>query len=256
MNKLTALLLSCAGTITVASGASFSVTIGHTADRPKEPPSTTVVVHGETSLSVATTPTTITPVSNVSAQAVQPSNVLETRYKFNERSARVRKLQRELGVLADGHYGNQTRKAHIAKLKALGLSTEVAPSNKPTPRYNISYDASKRCPQFEADLAQHGLQPVEVFSYLAWRESRCNPASVNARWKNGKIVWTLNRDGTYDSGLLQINSTWTTITSQICGSAWGDMKALLDVNCNLKVAKYLLDNSADGLGNWRIRRTN
>lgn len=255
MKKMTALLLSCAGTISVAGGGSFRLTVGHVADRPKEPPSTTVVVHGETPLSATTTPTTLPPVSNVSTQSIRSSDVLVARYKFNERSARVRKLQRELNVYVDGHYGNQTRKAHVSRLKALGLSTSIVPSNKTVPRYNISYDAKKRCPEFEPALAQNGLYPVEVFSYLAWRESRCNPAAVNAKWKNGKIVWTLNRDGSYDSGLLQINSTWTTVTSQICGSPWGDMNVLLDANCNMKVAKYLLDNSTDGLGNWNIRRT-
>jgi hypothetical protein len=187
----------------------------------------------------------------------QVSSVLTRKYGFGERSNRVRALQRELsGVVVDGVYGNQTRNAHIRKLKALGLPRNNVPSNKPVPRYNISYDSEKRCPQYEASFAEHGLQPVEVFSYIAWRESRCNPKSVNAVWKNGKIVKTLNRDGSYDSGLLQINSSWTTVTAQTCGTEWGNLRPLLNLDCNLKVAKFLLDNSSSGLGNWNVRRTN
>ena len=185
------------------------------------------------------------------------TSVLTRKYGFGERSNRVRALQHAVGgVVVDGVYGNQTRNAHIRKLKALGLSTKNVPSNKPVPRYNISYNDKKRCPQYEAAFAEHGLIPVEVFSYVAWRESRCNPKSVNAVWKNGKIVKTLNRDGSYDSGLLQINSSWTTVTAQSCGTEWGNLRPLLNLDCNLKVAKFILDNSSNGLGNWSIHRTN
>lgn len=185
-------------------------------------------------------------------------SVLTRKYGFGERSNRVRALQRTLagGVVVDGVYGNQTRNAHIRKLKALGLPRNNVPSNKPVPRYNISYDSKKRCPQYEASFAEHGLVPVEVFSYIAWRESRCNPKSVNAIWENGKIVWTLNRDGSYDSGLLQINSSWKTVTSQVCESEFGDLKVLRTLDCNLKVAKFLFISSKNGLGHWSVRRTN
>ena len=210
------------------------------------------------------TPQAISAESVTSFQEVRVSaetssvSVLTRKYGFGERSERVRALQHVLagGVVADGLYGNQTRNAHIRKLKTMKLSTENVPSNKPVPKYNISYDKEKRCPQYEAEFVKHGLQPVEVFSYLAWRESRCNPKSVNAIWKNGKIVWTLNKDGSYDSGLLQINSSWKTVTSQICGTEFGDLRPLRNLDCNLKVAKYLLDNASDGLGNWKIRKTN
>jgi len=58
---------------------------------------------------------------------------------------------------------------------------------------------------------------------------------------------TLNRDGSFDSGLLQINSTWKTVTRNICG---GGLDLLLVLDCNLRVAKYLLDNG--GLAHWGI----
>jgi hypothetical protein len=63
------------------------------------------------------------------------------------------------------------------------------------------------CPQYEPTFKKYAL-PHKVFSYIAWRESRCNPGAVNAKWENGQLVWTLNSNGSYDSGLLQINSSW------------------------------------------------
>lgn len=255
MKLATTILLSILGTIGV-SGTSVTISTDRAGRVPKEPPSTTVVVQEATSLSI-TTNTEITPA--VHAQSVGPQqNVLTASYSFNERSARVKALQRALAtVYVDGHYGNQTRRAHVAALKKNGLPTSYAPvPEKPEPRYNISYDLSHRCPAFEDSLRQHGLEPVEVFSFIAWRESRCNPKAVNAIWKNGKLAWTLNKDGSYDSGLLQINSSWKTVTSEVCGSPLGDLTVLRDLTCNLQVAKYIMDNSASKLGNWRVYRTN
>lgn len=255
--KLTrAVLLSILITVGIL-GTDASVSFGSQAPTgrvPKEPPSTTLVVHGATPLSIATT----TPAEVTTLNPAQTANrVLTAKYSFNERGPRVRKLQRAIGAKhVDGHYGPKTRAKHVAKLHAMGLPTDNVPPAVTAPRYNISTDKTKRCPQFEAAFTQHGLLPVEVFSYLAWRESRCNPAAVNAKWKNGRIVWTLNKDGSYDSGLLQINSSWTTVTSQVCNSKWGNMQVLLDLDCNLRVAKFLLDNTDSGLGNWLIRRIN
>lgn len=111
----------------------------------------------------------------------------------------------------------------------------------------IPSDKTKRCPQFEQAFRDYGLVPVQVFSYIAWRESGCNPDAVNAKWKNGKIIWTLNKNGSYDSGLLQVNSSWQTVTRKICG---GEIKLLRTLDCNLKVSKYLLDNG--GLRHWSL----
>lgn len=103
-----------------------------------------------------------------------------------------------------------------------------------------------RCPKYEALFAQYGLVPVETFSYIAYRESRCRKKAINAIWdENGNMIWALNKNGSYDSGLLQINSTWKTVTKQICK---GGIEKLMELDCNLRVAKYLLDNG--GLGHW------
>jgi len=104
----------------------------------------------------------------------------------------------------------------------------------------LSVESSKRCPEFEPLFAEAGL-PVEQFSFIAWRESRCTPTAYNS---------TLNRDKSRDYGLLQINSTWKTVTMQICRQPFGHLDILFTVNCNIAVAKYLYNNG--GLSHWSL----
>jgi hypothetical protein len=130
---------------------------------------------------------------------------------------------------------NQTHPAvlieHQRQLRELmPLVVEVTPPGVPK-------DPTQRCPQWEAKFREHGL-PVKVFSYIAWRESRCNPKAHNT---------TLNRNGTQDLGLIQANSSWKTVTRNICGT---DITGLFNVDCNLSVAKYLYDNG--GLRHWSL----
>lgn len=187
---------------------------------------------------------------------VKPQAILQEVFVFNERSERVGQLQSFLGVYIDQHYGVKTREKHLLALVENGMETAFVPAT-PNPiidgnqrHYNISDDPTQRCPQFEPLFAQHGLEPVEVFSYIAYRESRCNPAAVNARFdKQGNITWTLNKNGSIDRGLIQINSCWKTVTKSVCGTG---LEGLFDVHCNLKVAKYIMDNSAGGLSNWNV----
>ncbi len=114
----------------------------------------------------------------------------------------------------------------------------------------VPNDKSKRCPQWESKFKEYGL-PVDVFSYIAWRESGCNPKAINAKFDaNGNVTWTLNKDGSIDRGLVQINSCWRSVTKKVCGSS---LDGLLNVDCNLKVAKYIMDNSEGKLLNWRIQ---
>ena len=113
---------------------------------------------------------------------------------------------------------------------------ELAPEQMPTPK-GIPKDKTKRCPQWEAKFREYGL-PVVAFSYISWRESRCNELAHNR---------TLNRDKSHDLGLVQVNSSWRTVTRNICGT---DITGLFNVDCNLSVAKYLYDNG--GLGHWRL----
>ena len=104
--------------------------------------------------------------------------------------------------------------------------------------------ATNSCPKWEPAIKAAGL-PVKDFSFIAWRESRCRIKAINAIWKNGKIVWTLNKNKTYDSGLMQINSGHREMVKKVCG---GDLVLLLTLDCNLAAAKYLYD--AYGLSPW------
>jgi hypothetical protein len=114
----------------------------------------------------------------------------------------------------------------------------------------VPKDKSKRCPQWESKFKEYGL-PVDVFSYIAWRESGCNPEAINAKFNsNGKVIWTLNKNGSIDRGLVQINSCWRSVTKKVCGT---NLNGLLGVDCNLKVAKYIMDNSEGKLLNWNIQ---
>ena len=203
--------------------------------------------------------------ANATASAVDagPSQsdliVLNGTYKFGERSRAVRALQALTGAYVDGLYGWETYSKHKAMLVGLGLSTSHLPTPPKTvakqsgPRYPS--DKSMRCPKFEDELKEAGL-PVDVFSYIAYRESRCNPKAVNASWRDGKIIWTLNKDGSYDSGLLQINSSWIRTVQEVCkvdtGSRDRDLQKLLDLDCNLKMAKWIMENTSGKLRNWSI----
>jgi hypothetical protein len=116
--------------------------------------------------------------------------------------------------------------------KTTGLSGKVS-SQSLRPAAEI-----KSCPQWEPQLKAHGLVPVKKFSYIMWRESRCQE----------KVVSKRNSNGSRDYGLLQINSSWKTLTARVCGSRFGNLAPLLTAKCNLKVAKALLDNG--GMGHW------
>lgn len=101
--------------------------------------------------------------------------------------------------------------------------------------------ATGACPQWEKHFQRYGL-PAKTFSKIAFRESRCNPKSVSAVRKS---------TGYPDVGLVQISGSWRTVTYQICKlkSSQNHIKALTNVDCNLRVARYLYDNG--GLGHWK-----
>ena len=122
----------------------------------------------------------------------------------------------------------------------------------------------KRCPQWEKKLKELGL-PVEKFSYIMWRESRCQVGAIGWNYKNGLSFRNCKKApaevykhcyavSSYDSGLLQINSSWKTLTAQVCGSKYGDLAPLLTADCNLRVAKALYEDG--GLAHWRATSGN
>lgn len=115
------------------------------------------------------------------------------------------------------------------------------------------------CKDWEHLFADYQL-PVKVFSYIAWRESRCQADVIGLNFKSGQteshcdvVNHTCPAVDTYDSGLLQINSSWQTVTSQVCQAAYGDLTVLKDPVCNVKVAKYLFEREKKRFSSWRIK---
>lgn len=114
------------------------------------------------------------------------------------------------------------------------------------------------CPEWHSQLRKHGL-PVKVFAPIMWRESRCQPKAIGWNYRKGT-----NEDNcklsparsyrrckavkSFDLGLLQINSSWVSLTKTTCKT--NDIFKLLSVNCNLAVASILY-NDGQGLSNWR-----
>lgn len=121
----------------------------------------------------------------------------------------------------------------------------------PSTKYSAYLPKSKAfyCPQFEDTFRKFAL-PVKVFSYIAWRESRCNPGAVNAKWENGQLVWTLNSNGSYDSGLLQINSSWFKTLKDNLGYSPDD---LFRPGVNALFASWILHFTSNRLKNWNIK---
>lgn len=112
----------------------------------------------------------------------------------------------------------------------------------------ISTDPTFSCPKYENLFRKYGLPP-KVFSYIAYRESRCNTNAVNARWKDGKLIWTLNNNKTYDSGLLQINSSWIGTLKREFGYSSSD---LFKADVNARFASWILNNTSGRLRNWSL----
>ncbi|MEB3192523.1 MAG: hypothetical protein VKL42_19435 [Snowella sp.] len=122
-------------------------------------------------------------------------------------------------------------------------------------REAVPQDQGKRCPGLEPVFEAYGLYPIETWSYIAWRESGCRPKAQNATWDaNGNMTYALNKDGSYDTGLLQINSSWYSVVKDVCGekAVENHMQGLKTVHCNLMVARFIMNNSKGGLANWRM----
>jgi hypothetical protein len=145
-------------------------------------------------------------------------------------------------------------------LKRILISTTVLITLSNPAVSHADSTETKSCPQYEAMLRKHGL-PVKQFSYLMWRESRCQPKAIGWNYKPGKgphncvlspaeTYRHCNAVRSYDIGLLQNNSGWRTVTARICNRPYRQLiKSLTDPSCNLKVAKYLYDNG--GLAHWK-----
>lgn len=119
---------------------------------------------------------------------------------------------------------------------------------------------NQRCEQYEALLRKYKL-PVAQFSAIMWRESRCQPKAIGWNYRSGMshrdcktspaVTYRRCRAvKSFDSGLLQINSSWRSVTAQVCRSEYGDLSVLLIPDCNIRVASHLYKHGG-GIGNWR-----
>lgn len=96
-------------------------------------------------------------------------------------------------------------------------------------------EAHSACHKYDYLLKAHGL-PVGVFSRIMFRESGCQPQARN-----------VNRNGTVDRGLLQLNS----IHLKPGGVADGYARAQLYIpEINIKLAARLYKRS--GMRPWRL----
>jgi len=202
-----------------------------------------------------------------------PSIVPLFNFSMNEESHAVHDLQVFLGNLkVDGQYGPKTRAAHVDYLKKKKITRSGVPAlivnkTKAVEKKETSGRVSaksvsseqKRCPKYESALKKHGL-PVARFSSIMWRESRCEPKAIGWNYRSGTSHKNCKLSSmetyrkcpavrSYDLGLLQVNSSWVTVTEQVCKSKRFNMKVLLHPECNLKVAKHLYENG--GLVHWK-----
>ena len=100
--------------------------------------------------------------------------------------------------------------------------------------------AANSCPQWEPLLRRHfPAKVVPQLSRIMYRESRCTARALSPVRKS---------TGRPDVGLLQIQGSWATVTRAVCKKQ-NVIPALLEPQCNIKVARYLYDNG--GLGHWR-----
>lgn len=191
-------------------------------------------------------------------------DVIHFDFVMNEKSKAVHDLQTFLGIKVDGWYGPKTRAAHRSYVKKHKVQIYDAVQQQPGTVSaqsvgNSTVVQEKRCPQWEKLLKQYKL-PVKDFSYIMWRESRCTAKAIGWNYKSGMGHWNCKLEPaikykkckavkSYDSGLLQINSSWVTVTAQVCKSKRGDMTVLLNPKCNIAVARYLYDNG--GMHHWK-----
>jgi hypothetical protein len=150
-------------------------------------------------------------------------------------------------------FAKQTKRILIVAIVAYAMSFVIY--SKTTHGQAVE----RRCAQYESLLRKHKL-PVATFSAIMWRESRCKTKAIGWNYRSGMSHrdCKLSPAATYrrcravksfDSGLLQINSAWRSVTSQVCNAKQGDLSVLLIPECNIRVASHLYKNG--GIGHWR-----
>ena len=144
------------------------------------------------------------------------------------------------------------------KRLALAVALTLAPIAVVSPA-----EASKPwlCPKYTADIKKtFPRKDWRTMDRIMHRESKCINRAVG--WNH--YAGTSHRDckdsgrfhqrkrckavRSWDVGLFQVNSSWYTITTQLCGKNTRST-VLMQSKCNFRVAKWLYENG--GLAHWQ-----
>ena len=117
------------------------------------------------------------------------------------------------------------------------------------------------CPKYTQQIKATFPRKVwRKMDAIMWRESKCVRQAVGWNYRKPLTHADCRDRGTFharrkckavkswDVGLFQINSSWNTLTTQVCGRNT-QTKVLMDVDCNFRVAYVLYNNG--GLAHWQ-----
>ena len=116
------------------------------------------------------------------------------------------------------------------------------------------------CPKYTTQIKQtFPRKHWRTMDRIMFRESRCIRQAVGWNYRAGQGPKDCRDSGrfhqrkkcaavrSWDVGLFQINSTWCTLTKQVCGRNTRTT-VLMTTACNFRVARVLYDNG--GLAHW------
>jgi hypothetical protein len=141
---------------------------------------------------------------------------------------------------------------------ALAVALTLAPIAVVSP-----VEASKPwlCPKYTAQIKKtFPRKDWRTMDRIMWRESKCIRQAVGWNHRPGMSHRDCKDSGrfhprkkckavrSWDVGLFQVNSSWYTLTTRLCGKNTRTT-VLMRSKCNFKVAKYLYKNG--GLAHWQ-----
>jgi hypothetical protein len=144
------------------------------------------------------------------------------------------------------------------KRLALVLALTLAPIAVVSPA-----EASKPwlCPKYTAEIKKtFQRKDWRTMDRIMWRESKCINRAVGWNYRAGTSHRDCKDSGrfhqrkrckavrSWDVGLYQVTSSWSTITLRLCGKNTRST-VLMQSKCNFRVAKWLYENG--GLAHWQ-----
>jgi len=144
------------------------------------------------------------------------------------------------------------------KRLALAVALTLAPIAVVSP-----VEASKPwlCPKYTAQIKKtFPRKDWRTMDRIMWRESKCQTRAVGWNYRSGTTHRDCKDNGFYharkkckavrswDVGLFQVNSSWYTLTTRLCGKNTRS-RVLMKSSCNFRVAKWLYENG--GLVHWQ-----